>query len=36
MEPVAAVIPTLNEAVAIGGVVAEIPRTIARQMRWHA
>jgi len=33
MEPVAAVIiPTLNEAAAIGGVVAEIPRTIARQI----
>ena len=32
MEPVAVVIPTLNEAAAIGGVVAEIPRTIARQI----
>jgi len=33
MEPVVAVIiPTLNEAAAIGGVVAEIPRTIARQI----
>jgi len=32
MEPVAVVIPTLNEAEAIGAVVAEIPRTIARQV----
>jgi len=32
MEPVAVIIPTLNEAAAIGGVVAEIPRTIARQI----
>jgi glycosyltransferase involved in cell wall biosynthesis len=32
MEPVAVIIPTLNEAAAIGGVVAELPRTIARQI----
>jgi glycosyltransferase involved in cell wall biosynthesis len=31
-DPVAVIIPTLNEAAAIGGVVAEIPRTIARQI----
>lgn len=32
MEPVAVIIPTLNEAEAIGAVVAEIPRTIAREI----
>jgi glycosyltransferase involved in cell wall biosynthesis len=32
MEPVAVVIPTLNEAEAIGAVVAELPRAIARQV----
>jgi glycosyltransferase involved in cell wall biosynthesis len=32
MELVAVIIPTLNEAEAIGAVVAEIPRTIARQV----
>jgi glycosyltransferase involved in cell wall biosynthesis len=32
MEPVAVVIPTLNEAEAIGAVVAEIPRAIAREI----
>ena len=32
MEPVAVVIPTLNEAEAIGAVIAEIPRAIARQI----
>lgn len=31
-EPVAVIIPTLNEAAAIGAVIAEIPRTIARQI----
>jgi glycosyltransferase involved in cell wall biosynthesis len=32
MEPVAVVIPTLNEAEAIGAVVREIPRTVAREI----
>jgi glycosyltransferase involved in cell wall biosynthesis len=32
MEPVAVIIPTLNEAEAIGAVVAELPRAIARQI----
>ena len=32
MEPVAVIIPTLNEADSIGAVVAEIPRMIARQI----
>jgi glycosyltransferase involved in cell wall biosynthesis len=32
MEPVAVIIPTLNEAEAIGAVIAELPRTIARQI----
>jgi len=32
MEPVAVIIPTLNEADAIGAVVAELPRAIARQV----
>ena len=32
MEPVAVIIPTLNEGEAIGAVVAEIPRAIARQV----
>jgi glycosyltransferase involved in cell wall biosynthesis len=32
MEPVAVVIPTLNEAAAIGGVIAEIPRSLVREI----
>jgi glycosyltransferase involved in cell wall biosynthesis len=32
MEPVAVIIPTLNEAEAIGAVITEIPRSIARQI----
>jgi glycosyltransferase involved in cell wall biosynthesis len=32
MEPVAVIIPTLNEAEAIGAVIAEIPRAIAREI----
>jgi glycosyltransferase involved in cell wall biosynthesis len=32
MEPVAVIIPTLNEADAIGAVIAEIPRAIAREI----
>jgi glycosyltransferase involved in cell wall biosynthesis len=32
MEPVAVVIPTLNEAVAIGSVIAEIPRSLVREI----
>jgi glycosyltransferase involved in cell wall biosynthesis len=32
MEPVALIIPTLNEAEAIGGVVAEIPRSLVREI----
>jgi glycosyltransferase involved in cell wall biosynthesis len=32
MEPVAVVIPTLNEAEAIAGVLAEIPRTLAHEI----
>ena len=31
-EPVAVIIPTLNEAAAIGAVIAELPRAIARQI----
>jgi len=31
-EPVAVIIPTLNEAAAISAVIAEIPRTLARQI----
>jgi len=32
MEPVAVIIPTLNEAASIGGVIAEIPRALAREI----
>jgi glycosyltransferase involved in cell wall biosynthesis len=32
MEPVAVIIPTLNEAAAIGAVIGELPRAIARQI----
>jgi glycosyltransferase involved in cell wall biosynthesis len=32
MEPVAVIIPTLNEAEAIGAVIAEIPRPLAREI----